>query len=109
MNQKSSKQKEIDTEYAETLKILAKREYICTGCGATDALTPSHLVPRSRKRSLVAVARNVTWHCLTCHPIWESPKRMELNDYTENMVIVKELDEEYYNLLIVKQDEYYNT
>ena len=108
MNQKSSKQKKIDSAYSETLKILAKREYICTGCGATDGLTPSHLVPRGVRRDLVAVARNVTWHCLTCHPIWESPRRMELNDYVENMEIVRRLDEKYYNLLIMKQDEYYN-
>ena len=109
MNQKSSKQKVIDVAYSGTLKILEKREYICTGCGATDGLTPSHLVPRSWNRSLVAVARNVTWHCLVCHPLWESPRRMELNDYEDNMEIVKKLDEDYYNLLIVKQDDYYNT
>ena len=34
-----------------------------------------------------------------CHEIWETPARITLLDYFDNLEIVRELDESYYNLI----------
>jgi YesN/AraC family two-component response regulator len=106
---KSDKQKAVDSEYALVCKRIEKeREHVCTGCGTTETLTHSHLIPRSRRPDLVAVYENITLHCIenACHDKWEGVNRVELLDYGANMKVVKMLDEEYYNLIINKQLEY---
>jgi len=103
INAKSDKQKRIETEYNKVKRESFKADQLCTGCRNSNQPTPSHLIPRSRRRDLVAEKRNVKPHCLTCHRMWEGPDRVNLLDYEENMQIVKELDYEYYQIL--KRDE----
>ncbi len=106
----SKKQKGIHKELKKVYKEIAEeREHKCTGCGRYDVpLSHSHLIPRSRRRDLTTNKKNITYHCLTfgnrkgCHQIWESKDKTMLLDYFNNMSIVKELDNEYYNL--IKED-----
>lgn len=108
INGKSDKQKSIDEEYH---KIKSKKfdEYtVCTGCNKSTNVTPSHLIPRSFNRSLVAIKENIVPHCLEngCHEKWESPGRVELLDYEENKEAVRNLDEKYYSLLLRDEEEW---
>jgi hypothetical protein len=103
MNVKSQKQKSIESDYNKMKRENFKADQLCTGCKNSNQSTPSHLIPRNRRRDLVAEKRNVKPHCLTCHRMWEGPDRVNLLDYEENMQIVKELDYEYYQIL--KRDE----
>ena len=106
----SNKQKGIHKELKKVYKEIAEeREHKCTGCNRYDVpLSHSHLIPRSRRKDLTTNKKNITYHCLTfgsrrgCHDIWESKDRTMLLDYFNNMAIVKELDNEYYNL--IKED-----
>ena len=106
----SPKQKGINKELKKVYKEIAEeREHKCTGCGRYDIpLSHSHLIPRSRRRDLITDKRNITYHCLTfgtrkgCHDLWESKDRTMLLDYFNNMSIIEELDNEYYNL--IKED-----
>ena len=86
-------------------EIKEERGHYCTGCGCSDALSHSHLIPRSRRPDLVTDKRNITYHCLSigerkgCHEIWESKERYKLLDYHKNMEYILEVDTEYYFLI----------
>lgn len=104
INHASSEQKAIDNSYAKNKKERYSQYELCTGCQETHNSTPSHLIPRSRRKDLIDVIENLKPHCLKCHAKWESSGRSELMDYEENMEIVKQLDPEYYRLLLMKQE-----
>lgn len=109
INGKSKKQKDTDRAYfATTDRMRKENDQVCTGCPGnnSESLTHSHLIPRSRRPDLIAEYRNITYHCITCHDIWESVDRVQLLDYERNMLIIKELDNEYYQILLMKQDMY---
>lgn len=109
INAKSKKQTETDRDYRlVTDRMRQENAQICTGCEKVygDSLTHSHLIPRSRREDLIAEYKNITYHCIECHPIWESVDRVQLLDYERNMQIVKELDPEYYEILLMKQSMY---
>lgn len=74
---------------------------VCTGCGTTENLTHSHLIPISQRKDLEANLVNLTYHCMDCHTIWEHDKeeRKKLLDYDVNMLRIKQLDEGYFNLI----------
>lgn len=86
-------------------------ERACTGCGTTQNLSHSHLVPVGQNKSLEAVPSNITYHCLSigdkigCHDIWEHDRegRKYLNDYRRNLDIIKKIDYDYY-LIITGKD-----
>jgi len=102
MKRKSSKQTAIDKKYKKVIREIAEeRELFCTGCGKTQGLTNSHLISRGRRRDLVCVKENITFHCHDCHLIWEKdPKKRKLmDDYEDNMEKVKRLDETEYKIL----------
>jgi len=86
-------------------QIAEERGHYCTGCGRTTNLSHSHLIPRSRRKDLVADKRNITYHCLSigehkgCHDMWESKERVKLLDYCKNMEYILEVDTEYYFLI----------
>ncbi len=104
LNGKSKLQEDIEDEYRRVKKeLFDSQEQLCSGCRSSFSCTPSHLIPRSRRRDLITDKRNIKPHCNECHPKWESPRRIQLLDYEENMEIVKELDYEYY--MILKRDE----
>lgn len=103
MSSKSKKQSKIDSDYH---KMLSERDVdlLCTGCGTSDQLTNSHLVPRSRRSDLISNPKNIRIHCLECHNLWESSleQKQLLMDYDECMSIVQQLDPIYYELILNK-------
>lgn len=104
------KRQELFKVYSE---IAETREHKCTGCGRYNySLSHSHIIPRSRRPDLTTDIKNITYHCLSmgeiigCHDIWEhgtmEEKKMLL-DYESNMDYIKSVDDEYYNLLKLKE------
>lgn len=105
MRKTSKKQGKINNLLAKifSVTILPKYDGRCTGCGTTKALTPSHIIRRSKRPDLVLEVRNIKPHCIKCHDLWDSgnvKKMKQLRDYSENMSYIKEVDELYYNRLI---------
>lgn len=81
-------------------------EVWCTGCGCTDTLSHSHLIPRSKRRDLITDPKNITFHCDACHDIWEHGAllmKKTLKDFERNMEYIKETDPQYYKQLILKE------
>ena len=106
MKQISKKQSIINRELKKVYKeIYYDRGQFCTGCGTSENLSHSHLIPRSRRSDLTTDKRNITYHCLSmggtvgCHDKWEGKQRVELLDYVSNMEYIKEVDNEYYYLI----------
>jgi len=113
----SKKEKLNRKNYLETLnRIKEERELKCSGCGQHQFLSPSHLIRRSFRKDLESDERNIKFHCMQriisdkfgnkgCHERWESEKLSELEtmlDFQENLEIVKDLDKDFYNSLILK-------
>lgn len=89
----------------------------CRGCGRSDVrISHSHLIPKSRSKSLATNPKNITYHCVGgytetidgvdiqrkgCHELWEGSVRdkQRLLDYHTNMEIILELDTEYYFII----------
>lgn len=87
----------------QTYKKMDSHRDLCTGCGADANLEHSHIIPRSKRRDLVAEIDNITFHCNSCHTKWESHDisiMAELNDFDKNMEYIKKVDVQYYNLLM---------
>jgi 5-methylcytosine-specific restriction endonuclease McrA len=108
INKKSDRQIKIETDLQEVYsKMDQQSDGTCKGCGRPDKfLTHSHIIPRSRRRDLVAVGENITFHCVECHDTWEHGPdliRQQMNDYTKNMEYIKSVDKEYYNLLVINK------
>jgi 5-methylcytosine-specific restriction endonuclease McrA len=100
IRRKSNKQSSIDRKLKKVYRQLSEtRRLYCTGCGTTDALTHSHLIPRSRRRDLVCEIENITYHCVNCHTKWENGVLAnELYDYRRNMEYLKRVDNEYFHI-----------
>ena len=87
--------------------------YVCKGCGNPNSLSLSHLVRRSRSSDLADVKENMTFHCLVrqdgsegCHQRWESYLEMYwLDDFDDNMKIIRRIEPEYYWLVVGKLRE----
>jgi hypothetical protein len=105
----SEKQKMLNLQIKETYQQMARtRIHACTGCGTTQRLSHSHLIPRSRRKDLEADIDNLTYHCLSigeikgCHDVWEHgtlDEKMLLHDFESNMLYIKRIDFEYYSLI----------
>jgi 5-methylcytosine-specific restriction endonuclease McrA len=89
-------------------RIKNEREHVCTGCGTTENLTHSHLIPISKRKDLENEINNITYHCIHCHSIWENNigRRRLLLDYSKNMKSIRILDENHYNLLKLKEEKF---
>ncbi len=86
-------------------KILEEtKPHICTGCGTSNNLSHSHLVPVGQNKKLEAVVSNITYHCMDCHHTWEHDieKRKGMLDYKENMHKISILDPAYYKIIASK-------
>ncbi len=107
LRKKSKKQLKIDRELRQVYQEMAEtRRPVCTGCGTKQHLTHSHLIPRSRRRDLVADPGNITYHCMNCHKVWESGVQADkLFDFYSNMAYIKSVDQEYYNIRDLKLDK----
>lgn len=110
----SNKRQKVQNSYNLILKeIKREREEKCEGCGNLKYLSPSHLIPRSRRPDLIADKRNIRFHCMEglfgkkgCSIIWESgslEEKQGMFDFEENIEFIKEVDLEYYNCLIGKK------
>lgn len=100
IRKKSKKQEALDRELRKVYKEMSlTRRHNCTGCGTNQHLSHSHLIPRSRRRDLVADINNITYHCLSCHKKWErGVLAHELYDYHSNMKYIKSVDEQYFHI-----------
>lgn len=118
IKQKSSKQMSIDDSYKDVkMELINEAQenetYYCRGCGNPANLSLSHLIRRSRRPDLTDVKENMTFHCLVrqddstgCHDMWETMEHMiELEDFDDNMSIVRRLDPEYYWIIVNKLRE----
>lgn len=105
----TAKRTRIESDY---IKLQERRKndidnFVCEECGESQRLSFSHLVPRSRRSDLIAEERNVVIHCIDgddvegCHSRWER-KDITMKTYSKNMEIIKELDKQYYELLLMK-------
>ena len=97
---KSAKQLAIDKELKSIYQDMAiNKPHRCTGCGANQNLTHSHLIPRSRSRELICDPKNITYHCISCHKKWENGICAdEMTDFMRNMQYIKTVDEQYFNI-----------
>tara|TARA_R110002074_G_scaffold199426_1_gene367214 strand:+ start:1187 stop:1522 length:336 start_codon:yes stop_codon:yes gene_type:complete len=100
IKRKSKKQSSIDRELKKVYQEMSlNRRPYCTGCGITDGLTHSHLIPRSRRRDLICDINNITYHCHSCHRKWENGvSAHEMYDFSRNMEYLKSVDSEYFNI-----------
>lgn len=105
----SEKQKNVLLELKKVYQEIAEeREHICTGCESKNNLTHSHKIPRSRRKDLETDKKNITYHCFTCHQIYEHgsyKERQKLLDFEETMEYIKTVDLTYYNLLMIKWEK----
>jgi 5-methylcytosine-specific restriction endonuclease McrA len=83
-------------------EIWEERPHNCFNCGISNALTFAHLVPRSRRKDLIAEKDNLILLCMDCHHTLDHGDRQSLRTYPEILERIKALDEEYYYLLKMK-------
>lgn len=106
LNRKSKKQKKVESGIRSAYEDVQRRDgFRCTGCGQSQHLSHSHLVPRSRRKDLRADPRNIFLQCvlrrdgsLGCHQRWEQFRAYELKNFEELMERLEELDETYFEL-----------
>lgn len=86
-------------------------QWHCSGCGSSENLSHSHLVPVSFNKELESSIENIRLHCKSyagkkgCHDKWEGRniiEMMALKDFHENMERIKNLDIKYYNIVNAK-------
>ena len=71
----------------------------CSGCGTHNQLTHSHLIPRSRSKSLITEIKNIRYHCFSCHKKWERGiVSHEMTDFQRNMEYIKSVDLNYFHI-----------
>lgn len=82
-------------------------DVFCTGCGESQGLTHSHLLPRSLFKKHESNPVNLTYHCLTCHALYATLLSVDLLDYEDNMNKMKTLEPNYVISLAQKQHSYF--
>lgn len=89
----------IERQYHEALRgILEQRPYECAGCELNHHLTPSHRIPRSRRRDLIADPENIDLMCPTCHDHVETGRYDLLANGSDILEYLERVDEEYYHI-----------
>lgn len=87
----------IERRYRSALRdILEQRPYECAGCKYNQGLTPSHRIPRSRRRDLIADPENIDLMCTECHDKVETGRYDELNNGEEILAYILDVDPEYH-------------
>lgn len=89
-------------------KIYNERPHFCTGCGSSQNLSLSHLIPVSKRKDLENCEENIVFHCLSigkrgCHECHESNNYWQmsaLNDFEQNMKTIKKLDRQHWEFLL---------
>lgn len=77
----------------------------CSGCELVKPGSHSHLIPISEAIELESEVKNIKWHCMDCHSLWEShdiEKMSKMLDFEENMEYIKETRPMYYERLMSK-------
>ena len=94
--------------YAE---MAATREHVCSGCGTTQRLSHSHIIPISRRPDLATDINNIVYDCMSfgdivgCHNIYEhgtEEQKRNLFNYEERMEYIRKTEPSLYNLIISK-------
>lgn len=111
IKQSSKKGEVIEREYKKVkIEIWSEREHLCESCRGSQYLSFSHLIPRSRRKDLIAKKKNIKIHCMTfgdnigCHDKYEAGDIGNFIDREEILEIVKELDYEFFQLKFGKYD-----
>ena len=102
MKRFSNKRAAIEREYKKAKYELYEEYQYCYNCGNPNQLTVSHLVPRSRRRDLIAYKGNLMILCQDCHHQLDFGDRTKLDKWPEILERIKGLDREYYELLQIK-------
>ena len=102
MKKYSTARAAIERQYLKVLKeILEEREPVCEGCERCLPLTPSHRIPRSRRRDLIAEKADIDLFCEDCHRHVEAGRYDELKNGEEIKEYIQEADPEYYRIKTV--------
>lgn len=88
-------------EYSQTISA-KEHKGSCQGCGLNQALTNSHLIPRSYDKSLISEPRNIHDHCHSCHAKCEAGKYEDLFDGKEIVSYINEVRPEYLDIKNLK-------
>ena len=112
IKQRSEKRQEIEIKKQKVYgEIANEREHKCSGCGTTERLSHSHIIPISIRRDLETTKRNIVYDCFgdstSCHYIWEHgtmEEKKALLDFKERMEYIKKIDFKYYSLLWAKEE-----
>ena len=102
MKNQSTKRQAIEREYKKAKMELYEETPYCFNCGIGSLLTCAHLVPRSRRRDLIACKDNLIVLCMDCHHQLDFGARTELTAWQDILKRIKGLDREYYELLKMK-------
>lgn len=107
----STKQRIKNEKYTKIIREIAdERGMVCQGCGTTERLSFSHLIPRSRRPDLITNKKNIHIHCMDgdgvvgCHTKAEAGRYDELLDGELIKQSIKELDAEYYRIKVLKNE-----
>lgn len=106
-------QRELDNRKSlrEVYEKMNSQEQVCSGCGTTNYLSRSHIIPRSRRKDLESDINNIRFYCMEradgskgCHQRWEGSlkEKRTLNDFDEVMKYVEREDLEYYNMITLQ-------
>lgn len=101
----SGERAKIEREYQQVTKpaVFERDEGQCRGCGTTQRLSPSHLIPRSHRKDLITCVDNVHLHCMDgdgiegCHTKHELQKWDQMLDGQVIQQTMKRLDQKYFN------------
>lgn len=100
-------------------KKLEEHNNMCPNCGSNFNLQLSHFVPVGQNKSLELHPKNSTIDCNECHDIWQHGKvngmihenawhlrRLRIKNFKERILAIKELDESYYNRILIKMPDW---
>ncbi len=88
-----------EAEKQKVYKTMTVTEMVCSACGTTHSLTPSHILPQGQYGAFAADSRNVVWDCIECHTKWEHGNLSqceELSNWPQRLDIIEELSPIYF-------------
>lgn len=74
-------------------------EMVCSNCGTTHSLTPSHILPQGQYGTFAADVRNILWDCVECHMKYEHGTLKEcetLSNWKQRLDIIQFLSPIYF-------------
>lgn len=94
------------------LEAIHNDEYFCKGCGISyPGLDKSHILSVGQRKDMELIGDNIQLMCRKCHMDWESwniERMIKLHCFKENLEFIRQYDQETYNKLCTKLEEYQN-